>query len=144
MTKKTLGEAIKRGRDALLMTQRELAEKVGVRASHIAYIENGQRGPSLPLLRRIADTLGLDRRELLFLSHPEARILVGSLGDESGSKTKDAWRKFVSNHALIKRHNITRGELRILKQVSLLQKVSYASHFIFILNAIRQAGVPEK
>ncbi len=141
--KNNLGTAIRNARDALAMTRRELAEKVGVRASHIAYIENAQRGPSLPLLRRIADALGLDRRELLFLSHPETRILVGSLGGEARKGSHNAWRKFVSNQALLRRHNVTRAELRVLRQVSLLRDISHVSHFVFILNSIRQAGIPE-
>ena len=58
MNKKTLGAVIKEGRDALRLTQRGLAEIVGVKASHIAYIENGHRNPSLALLRRLADALG--------------------------------------------------------------------------------------
>ncbi len=33
-----------------------------------------------------------------------------------------------------------RGELKVLKQVSLLEHVSHPRHFVFILNAIRQAG----
>ena len=125
------------------MTQRELADRVGVKASHIAYLENGQRGPSLPLIGRIADTLGLDRRELFFLSHPDAKHLVGALGESAKMKRTDAWRRFASNRALLRRHNVTRAELRVLKQVSLIEHVSYPSHFLFILNSIRQAGVRE-
>jgi transcriptional regulator with XRE-family HTH domain len=32
------------------MTQRELATAVGIKASHIAYIENSRRRPSIPLI----------------------------------------------------------------------------------------------
>jgi hypothetical protein len=35
---------------------------------------------------------------------------------------------------------VTPGELKVLKQVSLLEDVSSPKHFIFVLNAIRQAG----
>jgi transcriptional regulator with XRE-family HTH domain len=122
------------------MTQRELAKLVGVKGSHIAYIEGNRRKPSLSLLRKIADALGLNRRELLFLTHPEARDLVGDW-DARGPKARtDSWRVFAANHALHKRHRITPGELKVLKQVSLLEHVNYPSHFIFILNSIRQAG----
>jgi transcriptional regulator with XRE-family HTH domain len=144
MIKKTLGEAIKKARVALKMTQREVAEEIGVQSSHIAYIENGLRRPSLLLLQRIADTLGLDRRTLLYLAHPEARVLVGPLGDKRDARRRDAWRKFVSNRTVIKRYKITRRELRFLKQVGLLQRVSCPSHFLFVLSAIRQAGVHEE
>jgi len=139
MNKRTLGAVIKEGRDALRLTQRGLAEMVGVKASHIAYIENGHRNPSLALLRRLADGLGLNRKELLFLSHPDAKYLMD---EESGSgrKREDAWEQFTSNRAALRRHNVTRAELKILKQVALLEHVSHPRHFLFILNSIRQAG----
>jgi transcriptional regulator with XRE-family HTH domain len=35
------------------MTQREIAAKLGVKASHIAYLENGRRYPSPMLLAKI-------------------------------------------------------------------------------------------
>jgi len=139
MNKKTLGAVIKEGRDALRLTQRGLAEMVGVKASHIAYIENGHRNPSLALLRRLADGLGLNRKELLFLSHPDAKYLMD---EDEGSvrKRDDAWQQFTSNRAALRRHNVTRAEIKVLKQVSLLEHVSHPRHFLFILNSIRQAG----
>ena len=139
MTKKTLGGVIKEGRDALRLTQRGLAEIVGVKASHIAYIENGHRNPSLALLRRLADALGLNRRELLILSHPDARYLMDEPQTPS-RKREDTFHQFSSNRAVLRRHNVTRAELKVLKQVSMLENVSFPRHFLFILNAIRQAG----
>jgi transcriptional regulator with XRE-family HTH domain len=139
MNKKTLGTVVKEGRDALRLTQRGLAEIVGVKASHIAYIENGHRNPSLALLRRLADALGLNRKELLFLSHPDAKYLMDE-DDGSSRKRENAWLAFTQNRAALRRHNVTRGELKVLKQVSLLENVSHPRHFLFILNAIRQAG----
>ena len=139
MTKKTLGGVIKEGRDALRLTQRGLAEIVGVKASHIAYIENGHRNPSLALLRRLADALGLNRRELLILSHPDARYLMDE-PETPSRKRENTWHQFSTNRAMLRRHNVTRAELKVLKQVSLLENVSFPRHFLFILNAIRQAG----
>jgi len=142
MTKKTLGAVVKEGRDALRLTQRGLAEIVGVKASHIAYIENGHRNPSLALLRRLADALGLNRRELLFLSHPDAKYLMD---EDNGSvrRREDAWQQFTANRAALRRHNVSRGELKVLKQVAMLEHVSHPRHFLFILNEIRQAGDSE-
>jgi len=40
-------------RQGLGMTQREIATKLGVKASHIAYLENGRRYPSPMLLAKI-------------------------------------------------------------------------------------------
>jgi transcriptional regulator with XRE-family HTH domain len=143
MKNKTLGPAIKEAREAQRLTQRGLAEQVGVKASHIAYIENGFRRPSLSLLRRLADTLGLDPREMLLLAHPEAKYLIGDGGVREQRKG-EVWRRFASNRGLLRRHNVTPRELRVLKQVSLLQDVTSPGHFFFILNSIRQSAEPER
>ena len=139
MTKRTLGPVVKEARDEARMTQRDLATAVGIKASHIAYIENGRGRPSISLINRLAETLGLDARELLVLAHPEAKQIVD--GDRPSAKRSDgAWPRFVSNQALLRRHAITKGELKILEQVAMLENVAHPGHFIFILNAIRQAA----
>jgi transcriptional regulator with XRE-family HTH domain len=143
MNRKSLGAVVRQARQDHAMTQRELAKLVGVKGSHIAYIEGNRRKPSLALLRRIADVLGLNRRELLFLAHPEARYLVGDSDGVRNKRPADSWRAFAANRALHKRHKITPGELKLLKHVSLLECVNYPSHFIFILNSIRQAGAAQ-
>jgi transcriptional regulator with XRE-family HTH domain len=59
------------------MSRGELAEKVGVGLSQLGYIDSGGRRPSLSVLRRIADILGLSRSEAFSLCHPDARRLIG-------------------------------------------------------------------
>lgn len=143
MNKRQLGDVVREARRDHGMTQRELAKLVGVKGSHIAYIEGDHRKPSLALLRKIADVLGLNRRQLLFLAHPETRYLVGDLESRPTARPADSWRVFAANRALHKRHRITPGELKLLRQVSLLEHVTYPSHFIFILNSIRQAAASQ-
>jgi transcriptional regulator with XRE-family HTH domain len=143
MTRKKLGELVRRTRDQLRLSQRQLASRVGVKASHIAYIESGQRTPSLTLIRRIADALGLNRREVLFLAHPEAKVLVGDLGTRGPSKSADSWRRFSTNRVLLRSNRVTRAELKILRQVSMAANVTRPGHFLFILNSIRQASLDE-
>jgi transcriptional regulator with XRE-family HTH domain len=82
-----LGELLKTRRAALGLTQRELAQKIGVEASHIAFIESGRRKPSLKLVAGIADTLGVGRQELLVLAHPEAKALLAERQFETSRKT---------------------------------------------------------
>src|ERR1700736_1146869 len=120
MTKKRPGTLIREARNSLRLTQRDLAAMIGVKASHIAYIEGGQRNPSLALLRRLADTLGLNRRELLFLIHPDAKHLTEDQTRKSGGTKPNGWRQFSSNRALLRRHNVTPAELRVLRQVNSL------------------------
>jgi transcriptional regulator with XRE-family HTH domain len=144
MNKKTLGQVLRKQREALALTQRQVAKQLGVRASHVAYLERGLRKPSLSLLRRIADRLGLDGQKLFFLSHPEARLLLERcLAPQRPKPFDDAWRRFIGSRALLDRHNVTRAELKILRQVSLLRRVSSPRQFLFVLNSIRQASEDE-
>ena len=142
MIKKSLGAVIKNGRSQLRITQRDLASQVGVKASHIAYIEGGQRRPSIALLRRISEALGLNPREVLFLAHPEARFLIGDRGS-SQQRGKNSWQAFERNSSLLRQHKVRPAELKVLKQISLLEEITHPEHFVFILNSIRQAAVPE-
>ena len=46
-------------RDRLSLTQAQLAETVGVDTSTITHIERGRRAPSVAVLNRLCDALGL-------------------------------------------------------------------------------------
>ncbi len=142
---KKLGRKIRERREALEMSQAELAKRIGVQASHVAYIEGDQRRPSLPLLKRMARVLGVDPRQLFFLSHPEAKYLFEEDRQSAGGPRteKSTWRQFLANRALLKRHRVTPSELKLLEQVNLLADVSSARDFLFILNTIRQAAEPD-
>lgn len=41
------------------MTQKELAEKTGIAQTEISRLENGTRNPSIRLLQRLADGMGM-------------------------------------------------------------------------------------
>jgi transcriptional regulator with XRE-family HTH domain len=53
-----LGQRLRRARGSL--SQRELAKHIGASAAYLSRIERGERVPSLQLLERIADALGVD------------------------------------------------------------------------------------
>jgi transcriptional regulator with XRE-family HTH domain len=140
MKKETLGQVLKQRRGAYAYTQRELARKLGVKASHVAYLENGRRRPSLSLLSRLADTLELDKKRLFLLAHPEAQWIVGKGSESSPSKrSEDSWRKFQRDRGTLARNKVTDTELKVLQKVNMLGRVSTPKQFLFILNAIRQA-----
>jgi len=140
MIKKTLGEVLKDRRAMLRLTQRELALKVGVKPSHVAYLEKNRRRPSLGLLSRIADVLGLPKESLFVLAHPEASSLVGTPHNAAPRQDPNqTWQEFAGNQALLDRHQIKARELEVLSQVNLLGKITAPRQFVFILNAIRQA-----
>jgi len=141
MKKNSLGFMLRDRREEMRLTQRQLAAKLGVKASHIAYLENGRRRPSLSLLRRIADVLGLDKETIFLLAHPEAKYLLSDrTADEGKAERPDhAWRKFAADRALLNRNRVKPSELRVLRQVSTLGPISSPRHFLFVLNSIRQA-----
>jgi len=64
------GERIRELRKARALTQRTLAEKLGVDFTYLSKIENGRldQPPSEKLIRRMAEVLGAPPEELLDLS----------------------------------------------------------------------------
>jgi len=142
--KKTLGKVLKDRRALLRLTQRELALKLGVKPSHVAYLEMNRRRPSLGLLSRIADVLGLPKESLFVLAHPEASSLLGTPRNAAPPQEDQAWQKFAGNEALLARHQVKPRELEVLSQVNLLGKITAPGQFVFILNAIRQAVEEEE
>jgi transcriptional regulator with XRE-family HTH domain len=141
MKKKTLGQVLKGQREALGLTQRELALKLEVKPSHVAYLEKDRRRPSLGLVGRIANVLGLEKEPLFLLAHPEAGSLLSDRREpaQTARNPDQVWRDFTANKAMLARHQIKPNELKVLSQVNLLGKVAAPRHFLFILNAIRQA-----
>src|SRR5215475_12780677 len=97
----TFGSSIKGQRAALGLTQRELASELGVKASYISYLEKDQRRPSITVLNRLGEVLGLSRSELLMLAYPETREMVDT-GQEQGDKRRNAWKDFSENRAIIR------------------------------------------
>ena len=117
---RNLGEFLKARREGLGLTQRSLAQKLGVEASHVAFIESGRRKPSLKLVARIADTLGLDRQEVLLLAHPEVSVLLSRTESEPRPKPPLSWQRFTKNSALLARCHVTKPELQVLEHLTLL------------------------
>jgi transcriptional regulator with XRE-family HTH domain len=64
------GNTIRIRREAFGYSQRDLARLVGVQASHIAYLENGRRLPSLGLLLRLAKELNVRPGRLALQAFP--------------------------------------------------------------------------
>ena len=114
MKKRTLGPILRERREHLRLTQRELAAKLGVKASHVAYLENGRRRPSLSLLRRLADVMGLEKETIFLLAHPEAKDLITHHNASSSKRPENVWRSFLKDRSLISRYQIRPSELRVL------------------------------
>lgn len=68
------GRRLRRFREAAGLSRKELANQVHISPDTLAIYENGWRGPSRPVLQRLADVLGISTDALLGLE-PEADII---------------------------------------------------------------------
>jgi DNA-binding XRE family transcriptional regulator len=59
-----LGQKIKQLRSKLLLTQEELAFKVGVDRSYMGFVERGEKNPTLFTMLKIARALKVPLKEL--------------------------------------------------------------------------------
>lgn len=69
----SVGEQIKKARQAAGLTQVELGEKIGFSAMGLSYLENGQRKAKIEDLKNIADALQIS---ITYLLEPVAKIPV--------------------------------------------------------------------
>ena len=77
----SIGQRIKRERMARNMTQRELAEVVGVGVPHISKVEAGRENPSDGMLSKVAAVLGCSYEELLLAAHRLPSDLMEQLAE---------------------------------------------------------------
>jgi transcriptional regulator with XRE-family HTH domain len=137
--KNALGRLLKGRRAELALSQRTLARQLGVKPSHIAYLESGKRKPSLALMGRLEEALGIGRQRIFLLAHPEAEAMVNPSVRAVKPKTPaDAWRRFATDRPFLKRHGVTRRELRAFKKLSLLGYALSRHQFLAILIMIRE------
>lgn len=133
---RSFGQVIRDRRRQLDLTQEEVARRIKTSTPYIGHLESGKRHPSDKILTRMAEVLGLDRRELFFLANPRALAL---LSPEIESAPDSAWDDFKNNEQLRRLHNILGDEMEILSRVALLGDVRSPRDFIYILNTMRHA-----
>jgi transcriptional regulator with XRE-family HTH domain len=137
-SQKAFGELVRDRRQTLNLTQAQLAQKLGVKGSHIAYLETARRRPSLALIGRLADILELDRSQLFLLAHPEAKSLLPSVDHPAHPEDPiKAWQRFVNARDLHVRYQITRREIQALKQLNMLGYALTELEFLAVLTPIR-------
>ena len=130
-----MGTFLKARRSALRLTQQSLARKLGVKASHIALLENGRRRPSLGLVVRLAAALGVDGRDLLQLAYPEIRTLVSPIPKRT--KLDNSWQRLFKNSTLLAHYYVTRQELEVLEHLGMLGGKLTVKRLLAILLLVR-------
>jgi transcriptional regulator with XRE-family HTH domain len=127
---------LKARRKALGMTQQSLAQKLGVKPSHIALLENGRRRPSLGLVVRLSTTLSIDGKELLQLAYPEIRALVSPIAKPRTKMTR-SWQRLLRDTALPVRYRMTQQEMEVLERLGMLGGKLTAKRLLAILLLVR-------
>ncbi len=133
---RTFGMVIRDRRRQLDLTQEEVARRIKTSTPYVGHLESGKRHPSDKILTRVAEVLGLDRRELFFLANPRAQAM---LTPQVPSQDDSAWDDFSKNEQLRRIHNVTNDEMEMLARVALLGDVRSQRDFIYILNTVRHA-----
>jgi transcriptional regulator with XRE-family HTH domain len=109
--KRTFGQVIHERRRRLDLTQQEVARRIKTSTPYIGHLEAGLRHPSDKVLSRLAEVLGLDRRDLFFLANPGAVELLKS--KETPSR-RSAWDEFRRDDNLRRVHNVSQEEMELL------------------------------
>lgn len=134
--KRDFAHVIRERRRQLDLTQEDVARRIRTSTPYIGHLESGKRHPSYKVVARLAEVLGLDRRELFFLANPRTQEL---LSPEAESAPGSAWENFNKNEQLRRIHNITTEEMEMLSQIELLGDVRSPRDFIYVLNTVRHA-----
>jgi transcriptional regulator with XRE-family HTH domain len=134
--KRTFGQVLRDRRRQLDLTQQEVARRIRTSTPYVGHLEAGKRRPSNPVLSRLADVLGLNRRDLFILANPKVvELLASPDGDEGNS----AWDIFHRDEQVRRTHNIMPDEIEILSKVAQMGEVISPRDFIFVLHAVRRA-----
>ena len=134
---RSFGQVIRDRRRQLDLTQEEVARRINTSTPYIGHLESGKRHPSEKVVTKLADVLGLDRRETFFLANPGAKELLSQ--QPQSHSAASPWEEFRKDERLRRIHNIAGEEMEMLSHVALMGDVRSSRDFVYILNTIRQA-----
>jgi transcriptional regulator with XRE-family HTH domain len=112
---RTFGQVIHERRRRLDLTQQEVARRIKTSTPYIGHLEAGLRHPSDKVLSRLAEVLGLERRDLFFLANPDAVELLKS---KEASSRRSAWEEFRRDDRLRQLHDVSQKEMKVLAKVA--------------------------
>ena len=137
----TFGSIVYRRRKALNMTQETLAEKVGVRATYIGYLERDKRHASPRITGLLADHLGLNRSYLFLASNPEIKEFL-SINEDTYELAEpvlpQSLLEFKGDEALQSAHGITDAELEMVEKLAFLGEPRDKMDYVLLVQMIRR------
>lgn len=89
-------ENLKLARERKGLSQKDVAEKIGVAKSTYSLYESGNREPNVQTIKKIADLLKITADELLGLDEPSQTIAAHFDGDEYTEDELDEIRNFAA------------------------------------------------
>ncbi|UJB19201.1 MULTISPECIES: helix-turn-helix domain-containing protein [Lysobacter] len=72
----SFGSAVRRHRELLRLSQEDLADRSGLDRTYISGVERGVRNPTLQVMQKLADALGIDL-DVLFATARECAAAAG-------------------------------------------------------------------
>lgn len=89
-------ENLKMARENKNMTQKEVADSIGVAKSTYSLYESGNREPNVQTIKKIADTLNVSADDLLGLNEQPTTMAAHFDGDEYTEDELDEIRQFAA------------------------------------------------
>ena len=89
-------ENLKMAREKKNMTQKEVADSIGVAKSPYSLYESGNREPNVQTIKKIADTLNVSADDLLGLNEQPTTMAAHFDGDEYTEDELDEIRQFAA------------------------------------------------
>ena len=134
---RNFGQVIRERRRQLDLTQEEVARRIKTSTPYVGHLESGKRHPSDKIVTRLAEVLGLDRRELFFLANPRAQALLTPRGRDRAPIPRGKNSSATSRCAASTTSPATRW--RCFREWRCSAMCVRTRDFIYILNTVRHA-----
>ncbi|GHH25747.1 MULTISPECIES: helix-turn-helix domain-containing protein [Sphingomonas] len=75
------GARLRKRRKELGLTQAQLFEKTGIAPGYVSFIENGRANPTIDMMVKLAETVGLEIWDMLRPDAKQSAIQMGPIPD---------------------------------------------------------------
>lgn len=136
----TLGEYLRKRRQELELTQKELGTRLGIAPNLITYWEKGQRQPPDSILKNLARLLELPQDTLYLKAHPEFSEFV-TLDPRTGGlqrRLSPALEALKKDKELRAQQKITDEDITQLASIHMRGEIRAKEDYVFLLMSMRQ------
>lgn len=132
------GQFIKRKRQDLSLTQTQVAKRLGVGQNYVAYMERGERKPSIDIIQGLAQCLKLPLQKLYLLANPDIEKIFPA-GESSQSRAMPPLlKRLAGDHILRQKHNIGDEDIQLLTSIRARGQIENIDDYVFLLMTLRQ------